>query len=242
MAFKKKTTTDNVLQTYYLEHISEYVRFSKEIMKPLSYDKENQEYDIKCYTNAIEHIITYLRNAFSSETLQSGNVLEIDVNKMCEGIDNAVIYSIYKPKFRDLIYIISEEKYPHFHTNGNVVVEAEGIHTMLGLNPNLRKIKINGMFEGLDLIEARDLLKQMQILPKGNNLEKEINFYEQSGIIHRDFILSVVYNLLMSGDQDDVIRARLFADSFGIKFNFTPYEEKDAKDSHKLCMGMKEST
>lgn len=246
--FRKRNTIkngdvkNNDLQNSYLENISRYIRYSREIMKPLSYDKDNQEYDIKSYTETINHLVEYLRSTFTTDVLKDGSSLELDVKKMCEGIDNAVIYSLYEPKFRDIIYILSEEKYPHFHTNGKYVLSAEGINCMPGLNVNLRKYRINEIFEGFDMFEARDLLRQMKLLPPNNNLEREIHLYEQATMIHKDFILSVVYNLLMSGEADDIVRARLFADSFGIDFDFKPYEGKDKEDTRKLCMGMKEST
>ncbi len=235
---KKNGEEKNPLYELYLKNISHYIFLSKEIMKPLSYTKENQEYDKKCYIETVNHIVSYLRNTFTNEILKSGNNLEINVGEMCEGINNSVIYSIRKPKYRDIIYIIEETKYPHFHTNGSVVLEAEGIDCLPGLNRDLCKAKINGIFEGMEILEARAMLKQMRLLPIGNNLEREIYEHDSLEAAHKGLILSVVYNLLMSGNQEDVIRARLFADTFNVDFDFTPYDkEKDIKELKKEQKG-----
>lgn len=231
---KKEQGNINPLYELYLKNISHYIFLSKEIMKPISYNKDNQEYDKKCYVETVEHIVTYLRNTFTSEILKSGNNLEINVDEMCEGINNSVIYSLREPKYRDIIYIIEETKYPHFHTNGSVILESEGIDCLPGLNKELCKSKINGIFEGMEITEARAMLNQMRLLPRGNNLEKEIFIHDLLVSAHKGLILSIIYNLLMSEDYDDVVRARLFAATFGVDFDFTPYDKDNKLEDKKL--------
>lgn len=237
MFLKTKTSNKdekNELNELYLANLSEYIRFSKELMKPLSYDKDSQEYDVKQYNEAINYIVDYLRNNFSDEQLKNGASLEIDINSLLSGTKNIVMYNILEPQFRDLIYIISESSYPHFHTDGKCVIEAEGINYLPGLDGYLRQPKINDMFKGMEIMEARAMLKQMRLLPPLNNLESEINIYENMKSIHRHFILSVVYILLMSKEPSDVVRARLFAASFNVDFDFAPYDKDPKQDDKKL--------
>lgn len=233
MKLKNKTDSDK-LYDLYIKNISQYVFLSKEMMKPLSYDDEDKENDKQSYIETVEHIVSYLRNTFTSEVLKSGNSLEIDKNEMCKDINNSVIYSIREPEFRDIIYIIEETKYPHFHTNGSVIVEAEGVHCLPGLNRELCKPKINNIFEGMEVTEARAMLNQMRLLPRGNNLEREIFIHDLAMSMHKGLLLSIIYNLLMTRDADDILRARLFASSFGVDFDFTPYEEKEQNTGKKL--------
>ena len=65
----------------------------------------------------------------------------------------------------------------------------------------------------------------MRILPITNDLDKVITAYDERNKIYNNFLRSIIYSLLSKATNlADIKRARLFAASFDINFNFEPFE------------------
>ena len=72
----------------------------------------------------------------------------------------------------------------------------------------------------------------MGILPKDSELQRVIDINNELSYFNKKFLESVVaLFLVVHRTQYAVKRARLFADSLGIDFDFTPFEKKE--DNHK---------
>ena len=95
-----------------------------------------------------------------------------------------------------------------------------------GLSRILANSKINKLFNGLTPIDARELLKQMDIYPKNTELDEVISNYNERLMINQLFLKSIICLLLIRRSTYGINRARLFADSLGISFDFWPYEDK----------------
>ena len=65
----------------------------------------------------------------------------------------------------------------------------------------------------------------MRILPITNDLDKVIVAYDERNRIYKGFLRSVIYSLLSKArTPQDIQRARLFADSFELDFDFKPFD------------------
>ncbi len=241
---KKKKLDDNKVNTLYeryLDNSVEYVNYARMLTASLFPDKEFDEQNAKEYYNSVNYYVTYMREIFCDEILCFEEKLGINVSDMLEKADTITKYMMIEPKYPEIIYILNDTRAPHFHTNGKYILDAEFINAIPGLDSKLRQTKINGIFEGMDILEARALLNQMRLLPINSSLDKTIKEHEASTQVFESFKESVICLLLCSGTKSDLIRARMFADTFGVDFDFSPYEEK-LNGEKILSKGMKEST
>lgn len=213
----------------YLECANTYINYYgklKGIENPVDNKEFYQEMAGPFYNSAM-HFVNYLENSYTDEILNQDQVINLDLNKMLEGADDTTLGLFNKPTFPSLIYINDGQYSTHFHTDGNVIFEAEGIEVLPGLSYALANQKINKLFNGLTPIEVRELLKQMNIYPKDTELDKVIDDYKERLKIHESFLISIICLLLIRRNGYGIKRARLFADSLGISFDFEPFEKKD---------------
>lgn len=234
---KKKKIEKNVetkrhisIGDMYLECASYYINYQgklRGIENPLD-NKEFYEEMAGPFYNSAMHFVNYLENTYTDDILTNDEVIDIDLNKMLEGASNTVIELFSSPTFPNLIYINSTYS-THFHTDGNTIYDAENIQVLPGLSSMLANQKINKIFNGLTPIEARELLKQMSIYPTDKNQELDIviDNYRERKNVQSAFYKSIICLLLIRRSNYGIKRARLFADSLGIPFDFTPFEKKE---------------
>ena len=224
---QKELTPFDIITKNYLDNLSEYIRFNEKYFK--SYDLEGSEDREQQLTNeynaAINELVNYLYSKFPDSIFNSNCPVEINIPDMCENISNFTFNMLKIPKYPAIIDIDRDEYSTHFHTVGDKVVEAENVQVLPGILPSLRNSKINKIFEGRTIKETRDLLKQMRILPITNDLDKVIVAYDERNRIYKGFLRSVIYSLLSKArTPQDIQRARLFADSFELDFDFKPFD------------------
>lgn len=212
----------------YIEHkVKEINKFGP--FEPNAYEKENCQ---NKYIEAVLFGVDYLRIVFTNNKLDSNDSLEFDISSMCSSASNETKHFIESPMLPVTIYVIDDTKSPHFHINvdNETINEAEYIAKLPNYNCILDNDKLCSIFEGLTVYEARDLLKQMNLLPENSDLEVSINFYDESKEVHKNYFLSIIYMLLKTQNKYDVKRARILADNLGINFDFTPYEDGKVLD------------
>ncbi len=216
----------------YLDCANRYIAYQGKLRcvdNPLD-DKEFYQKWAGCFYNAAMHFVNYLETTYPDASFENDNVINLDLEDMLENADDTTKGLFFKPKFRELIYINDCKYFTHFHTDGNVVFEAEGVEALPGLSRVLANNKINKLFEGLTPIEVRELLKQMNIYPKDTELDKVIDDYYERLTINQSFLKAVIYLLLIRRSSYGVKRARLFADSLGIYFDFKPFEKSEEQN------------
>lgn len=212
----------------YLECVDYYIAYQgklRGIENPI-HDKEfYQEWAAPFYNSAM-HFVNYLENQYPDQSLTEDIVIDFNLEEMLENADETAKTLFNKPLFPGLIYINDKQYSTHFHTNGDVIVDTEGIQVLPGLSNLLANDKINKLFNGLNPIEARALLKQMGIYPKDTELDSVISDYYERETINKGFLKSIICLLLIRRSEYGIKRARLFADSLGIYFDFEPFEKK----------------
>lgn len=232
---KKKQDENKIVKKHYsisdmyLECASTYINYHgklRGIENPVDNKEFYQEMAGPFYNSAM-HFVNYLENTYTDEILSQEQAINLDLNKMLEGANDTTLDLFNKPVFPSLIYINDSQYSTHFHTDGNVVYEAEGIEVLPGLSYALANQKINKLFNGLTPIEVRELLKQMNIYPKNTELDKVIDSYKERLRVQESFLRSIICLLLIRRSTYGVKRARLFADSLGILFDFEPFEKKE---------------
>ena len=213
----------------YLDCASSYIKYQGKLINvedTLNNKEFYQEWAAPFYKGAM-YFVKYLENTYTDEVLASDMVIDLDLSKMLEGADETTKELFSKPEFPRLIYINDSQYSTHFHTDGKVVYEAEGIEVLPGLSGVLANQKINKLFQGLNPIEVRALLIQMNIYPKDTELDKVIDSYRERESINYYFLKSIICLLLIRKNPYDVKRARLFADSLGVLFDFKPFEKHE---------------
>lgn len=230
------TNVNNQLWSLYLNNVSEYIRFIQEISydSPQTKEKEFIEAQSLEYYNACKHFVDFMIKNYSKKMFDGNNLIDLDIEKMTSGAKRECLNLFYIPRFSDLIYIDDKRYSTHFHTDGKFITEAENLHALPNLNTGLLSGKLNKIFVGLTIPEARDLLKQMNILPPNSELDREIINYQTMYSLHNKFLLSIIYLLLMDGEVYNFKRAKLFADSLGVIFNFEAYEPQEEIRGKKL--------
>ena len=212
----------------YLECASYYIKYQGKvhnIENPLENDEFYREWATPFYNSAM-YFVNYMENNYPDSVLVDDDVLDLDLSEMLEGADSTAKDLFFKPKFPELIYINESLYSTHLHTDGDVVFEAESIEVLPGLSKALANQKINKLFNGLTPIEVKELLKQMNIYPKDSELDQVISYYKEKEFVNYNFLKSIVCLLLIRRSNYDVKRARLFADSLGIYFDFAPFEKE----------------
>lgn len=213
----------------YLEYADYYINYQgklRGIENPLE-DKDFYQECAAPFYNSAMYFVNYLENTYTDEILSGEQVIDLDLDKMLEGADDTTLGLFSNPQFPSLIYIKDSQYSTHFHTNGETVCEAEGVEVLPGLSYALANQKINKLFSGLTPIEVRELLKQMNIYPKNTELDTVIDSYRERQKIQQGFLRSIICLLLIRRSNYGVKRARLFADSLGISFDFEPFEKKE---------------
>lgn len=195
---------------------------------------KDEDYSGK-YVEAVLSGANYLRIKLTDRMLESNDNLEFDLNDMCNYVDTETKHFIESPKLKvpdSMVYIIDDTKSPHFHINvdNETIDEADYIAKLPNYNCIVSDDKLCSWFKGLTVYEARDLLKQMNILPKNGMFEAILQFYDEEKDVHKNYFLSIIYMLLKTQNKYDVKRARIFADNLGINFDFTPYEDGKVLD------------
>ena len=219
----------------YMRNINEYVEYYGKLLdvqNPLE-DMEFYERIAVPYYNAALNIVNFVNNNYPDELFTTENVIEFDINGLVEQMSDEAKKLFFKPNFPSLIYIDEGKYFTHFHVQDDKVYEAEGIQALPGLSGALANEKINRLFEGLSPIEVRDLLVQMNILPKNSELENVINNYNAQVYFNQKFLESTICLLLVvQRNNIGVNKARFLADNLGIKFDFTPFEKHEEKEKN----------
>lgn len=213
----------------YLEYANYYIAYQGKIRgidNPLDDKEFYQEWAAPFYNSAM-YFVEYLENKYPDQVLEADDVIQLNLADMLENADDTTRNLFNKPKFPNLIYLNDSLYSTHFHTDGDTIYEAEGIQVLPRLGMALANEKINKLFNGLTPIEARELLIQMNIYPKNTELDQVINNYSEREVINRSFLKSIICLLLIRRSSYGIKRARLFADSLGILFNFEPFEKQD---------------
>lgn len=231
---RKELTPIEILENKYVDNLCEYIEFNEKYYEQFNIQRseEQREKLVEEYNNAISEIVRYLLVKFPDSTFNSNLPAEIVVTDMYENLSSVAFNMLRIPSYPGIIDIIRGTYSTHFHTEGDRVTEAEEVQVLPGLLPSLRTEKINKIFKGLTVKETRDLLKQMHILPIANDLERVIKSYDDRNKVYKNFLRSVIYSLLSKAHTEaDIKRARLFAASFDVDFDFTPYEALVTKDN-----------
>lgn len=193
----------------------------------LRLDEEDKVKLTDKFNNSLNYFVSYLENTFSDDILVGSNSVCIDEDNMLTGASKDAKNLFCRHKYNMLIYINSSDTYPHMHTDGERVVEMEGVHTIKGLNHTLQNNSINKIFTGLTVSEAAALLEQMHLLSKDGELKKSIATHNVLEAVRRLFYNAIISKVLDSDSKMKVARARLFADTFGVKYDFSKYENEE---------------
>lgn len=234
---RKKQKKDDMVQTkkivsageLYLNYAEEYIKYMGKIRgidNPTD-DKEFYQKNAGPFYNSAMYFVNYLENTFSDELMASETPIDIDLNDMLQGADDKTKNLFLTPKYPGLIYLKDNRYSTHFHTDGSIIYEAEGVDILPGLSSILATDKINKAFNGLTPIEARALLQQMNIYPKNTELDQTITAVKERKVVTDSFLKSIICLLLLRTNKYSLKRARLFADSLGIYFNFEPFEKEE---------------
>lgn len=219
----------------YLECAGHYISYQgklRGIENPLQDNDFYQEWAGPFYNSAM-HFVNYLENTYTDEMLSNEEVIDLDLNKMLENATDTTVELFSEPKYPGLVYLNDSLYSTHFHIDGDTIYEAEGIQVLPGLSNVLANEKINKLFVGLTPTEAKELLKQMGIYPKDTELDLVIEDYKERKNIQLNFLKSVICLLLIRRSNYGITRARLFADSLNIPFNFAPFEMKQEQIKNK---------
>lgn len=236
---KKQKKEENISQTQepkqisvgelYLSYAEEYIKYMGKIRgidNPVEDKEFYQKYASPFYNSAM-YFVNYLENNISNEQLVAETPIEIDFKTMLDNADDQAKNLFLAPKYPGLIYLKDNRYSSHFHTDGTIIYEAEGIDILPGLSRILATEKINKVFNGLTPVEARALLQQMGIYPKNTELDQTITAVKERKVVTDSFLNGIICLLLIKNNKYSVKRARLFADSLGIYFNFEPFEKED---------------
>lgn len=214
----------------YIKNINEYVEYyGKEagVENPL----DNKEFYKKLavpYYNTAMKIINFINDRYPDEMFDNDEVVEFDYKGLMEHLNDNEKSLLLEPSYPNLVYINDAKYYTHFHIENGIVVESEGIESLPGLSRPLANEKINKLFCGLDLIDVRNLLSQMNILPKDNELDNVIRKHNEVAYLHKKFIESALCLLLvLKKNKHTISKARFLADSFGVNFDFSIFEPKE---------------
>lgn len=238
MFFRSKSKQSKIekkqfsIANLYLDIVSEYIDYkgSLEGIKDASKNQEYFEKEGSIYYKAACYFSNYMREKFPDSLLDSDEVLEIDIEDMKMGMDEHAAQFFYPPTYPSIIYIDDTRFSTHFHISDEVVVGAENVEVLPGISRVIANEKINKLFEGLTVSELKALLSQMHVLPKGSQLEDTIVNHNVLQIIHGNFFKCVIYLILIDRSRNAVKRARLFADSMGVDFDFAPYDAREIYD------------
>ncbi len=224
---KKELTLLDILEKKYSDNLNQYVEFNVKHYEEfnINTNEEQKALLIDEYNNAVSEIVNYLFRKFPNNIFDSNLSTEIIITDMYENLPSIAFNMLRIPTYPDIIDVLRGTYPTHFHTKGDKINEAEYVQVLPGLLPSLRSEKINKIFKGLTIRETRDLLKQMHILPIENELDKVIKDYDDRNNIYKNFLKSVIYSLLSKDyTEAGIKRARLFAASFDVDFNFEPYD------------------
>lgn len=211
----------------YLRNINEHVAYYRKIMNvknPLD-DKSFYEKIASVYYKAAMNIVNFVIDRYPDDIIDSNENITLDYNTLLGQMNDESKELFIEPNYPEVIYI-NKGKYPTcIYIHDNKVNKAYGIEFLPKLSKALVNEKINKIFEGMTPIEVRDLLLQMGILPKNNDLEKTINQYHTKIKLHRRFLESVICLLIVvDRNRKSNKKAKFLANSFGIPFEFETNE------------------
>lgn len=220
----------------YIKNVTYYVDFQGAL---LNVENPNQNMDFfqewgGKYYDAGMWIVNYMFEKYPDELLGLEESIQIDTDDFIKNMSNDTKSFFMEPQYPNLVFVDVNKHSTHFHIENNKIIEAENIEVLPGLSRALANEKINKLFKGLTLIDARNLLAQMQILPRKSELDQTISLMNARNKIRKEFLESVTALILISRSKYSVLRAQLFADTFGVDFDFTPFIKKDDEYSLKL--------
>ncbi|MGN1371265.1 MAG: hypothetical protein ACI4XM_03210 [Candidatus Coprovivens sp.] len=222
----------------YLRNINEHVAYYGKIMNvknPLD-DKSFYEKIASVYYKAAMNIVDFVIDRYPDDIIDSNKNITLDYNALLGQMNDESKKLFIEPSYPEVIYI-NKEKYPTcIYIQDNKVIKADGIECLPKLSKALANERINKLFEGMTPIEVRDLLLQMGILPKNNDLEKTINHHQTKIKLHRRFLESVICLLIVvDRNRASNKKAKFLANSLGIPFDFDA-DEYEYNKSKKLVV------
>ena len=87
-----------------------------------------------------------------------------------------------------------------------------------------RKENFDKSLEGKSIFEIRDILNGLKVLPFGSDLDTLIMELKEKQAVHQKYLESIIAKLVLSGDEEDLVRAHLFDSFAGVNFDFSAFE------------------
>lgn len=237
---ESKPTLKEAAYNSFLDNMSKYVAFHEVSykMSGINLDEEGRKQLMEEYSKFVSTIVNYLNNRFPDAVLDGNNSVDLSIADIGEELSDKAYNLLLEPQYPSIMDVKRNRCATHFHISEGKVTIAECVEALPNLDRKLAKDKINRIFEGLTVEELAALLHQMHILPRDNDIDKIIVSHKARIRVHNEFLDSVIYMILSNvSTMGDIRRARLFADIFGVSFDFEPYENLVKQDSMKLTLG-----
>ena len=187
------------------------------------------------YKRTVYEVVKYLRDTMPSGFIGTNGLYSINLEEMVNSLSDEARWFIAKPSVNTSLAPLGNDERAKLYFNNSIVFKATGMNKAKGLPLRYRREKFNDCFIGKSIYEVRAILEALDILPFGNDLDTAILELEEKESIRQNYLESIIAKLLLSGEEEDIVRAYLFNRFANINFNFDKFNN-DVEETYRKSM------
>ncbi len=189
-------------------------------------DKDDKLQIEVLYKRTVYEVVKYLRDALPIGFIKTNGLFSINLEEMVKSLSDEARWFLAKPSINTSLAPLGDDVRAKLYFQNSVVFKATDMNKAKGLPLRYRKEKFNECFIGKNIFEVRAMLEALNILPLGSDLDTAILELEEKESIRQNYLESIIAKLLLSGEEEDIVRAYLFNHFANINFNFARFNNE----------------
>ena len=173
-------------------------------------DHETMQQMKMLYRNSVNEVVDLLRKLIPSGVTKESGTLDFDFYGSMKGLSEDTRYLLEFPSANGSLSIDADNNEARVVLEDNKVVSASNFETIKNTPLKYHRALFNKIVVGLSIYELRALLNELGVLEPGNDLDTKINEMYEKMEERRTFIDSIILKLLLTGEDEDKLRAVLF--------------------------------
>lgn len=185
------------------------------------------------YKKIVFEVVNYLRTVLPDGFVDTDGTYNLDYKSMMENLSPEARWFLEVPSINTSLAPFGEDHSAIMYFKDNCVFKSTDVHKAKGLPFRYKREKFNEYFIGKNIYEVRNILRSLGVLTYNNDLDPAIIEMETKYENRQNYLNSVIAKLLLSGEEEDVVRAFLFDQFTHAHFNFSEYSLEESYSKAK---------
>ena len=176
------------------------------------------------YGLAVKEVVRHMQKEFPEGFLHQEGSFDLSF----DGLSEETVVFLRTPSIDITVQPIRDSEALMSFEKG-ILKEADGLETIPGLPVHYQTVALNRVLEGRNIVEIRDLFRELGLLARNNMLDIAIEEYAMRKTEKKAFVKAVITALLLSDNEEDITRAYIFDFFMDSNFDFEAYKNAEQK-------------